>query len=568
MLRAILTFLLAPIFCINVFSQDHYYPNTVYPDSTLSFGTCPFDSTKQIWKYDGFTVYQTQNNMPNGPIDSNYCINMGKDGDRHYAIDGWNSAPGRPIFIKWKPTATIKGRSFESHSLIELNTAIISKRESHFNDSSDCAFGDCLGVSSSIRKQVSLDSQLLSEIESDLDYLSSNQNGTYAYFTSKCHPSEKYDSIAFDSLMISVQLEATDSFRISHSLSSFGTEAYLIDTSELEGARIDSVSYQFGNSIGSNYVFNYLFGHYLPGTPSNSNIAFFDFVPSPNTDSAIGINVEFMNYVALITESFVQFRGGLPKLDTNRHTLNVINNGADHCMYWFGERVFAKNTNLIHKKVGIYPDAGACTMFNSGSNLIIDTDSKLFYGYEGKGMLAVKPESRIKLRPGSLLSLSTMLVLLDDVQSDQHRYRIEIPKGAKLEFRENSKISTQYCSNSDTKVEIIMMGGEIDLSGLDEDSRQKVIVRFPSSTNAQTAALRLVNNPVQDDLIIFVEAQSESEVALLVYAMDGTLIHQSTQYLASGNNKLHVDCRHLLPGAYIIKAKNQALASGLKMIKL
>jgi hypothetical protein len=565
MLRTNITLFFILAFGIHAFSQTSQYPNTVYPDSTLSFGTCPFDSTKQIWMYQGFKVYQTQNNMPDGAIDSNYCIGMGKRINQHYYVDGKASAAGRPIFITWNPTAAIAGHRIDSHIVIEANTYISSKRENHFSDSSSCAYGDCLSVKGSIRKRVTIDSHYVETIESPVDWVGSGSNGTYASLTTNCHPSEKYDSIAYDSLIVTILLSAADSFWFSHSLTTFEYGVNLVDTAEIIEAHIDSNKYQFHSTFNGS---NHLFPHYVPGVPSNSNVAYFDFAPIPNQDSAGTVDIEFTSNTTVNMESFVQFRGGLPILDSNRHTLNIINNGADHCIYPWFERVFGKNTNLIHKQGGIYPEENACVMFNSGSNLIIDTDSKLFYGYEGKGMLAIKPESHIKLRPGSLLSLSTMVVLLDDAQSDQYRYRIDIPKGAKLEFRENSKISTQFCSNSDTKIEIFMLGGELDLSGLDEDSKQKVIVRFPAISNPLPTSLDLQGNPVQDDLLIKVNAQYDNAMALLIYSIDGTLVNRSEHTLFAGTNQFRIDVGHLGSGAYIIKAENRASVRGLKMIKL
>lgn len=539
------------------FSQNGF--PWVDPDTLLNFIACPFDSTDSIWMYEGFKVYHTQNDQPDGPVDSSYCIGFGQSQSGfHSYIDGNSINHQKPLFISWGESPELSGLQMHEHSVFDLKLSIYSSTANLF-DTVNCSNSNCVRYSAFFEKEITQDSSVHMRYNDASTWYGSGQSGSWYEGSTRCHPTEKHPN-HFDSLFVKIDVGSNDSFRVAFTLE-FG-QHQIIDTSELEQFATEPFTYHFPEWWDPNY----LFIHPDSSIPSAQNVHYYDFLPTTNTDSADTITITTGSFVSLVFESFVQFRGGLPLQDSNRHVLNVVYDSAEYCMYGIVERVFGAQTNLIHKSGPLTVRDRACVMFMNDSELRLTENSVMHYGLDGSGMLALRPLSQIKMRKGSRMIFQSKLVLLDESNTLQDEYVIRLPEGSQFEFANGSSITNQFCANPSAKVVFVLAGGHVDLGGLDETSRQLVEIRYEQPSRLQNSSLE-INNPAYDFIEFEIESATDQHAFLSLFDIHGKTILNRSIRLSKGQNVIMEDVSSIPPSLYMVSVHNGYSSALGKVVK-
>ncbi|MFY0673658.1 MAG: T9SS type A sorting domain-containing protein [Bacteroidia bacterium] len=278
--------------------------------------------------------------------------------------------------------------------------------------------------------------------------------------------------------------------------------------------------------------------------------------PYEAVDKRVTIDAEFVTGV--FVQPFVNIKGGIyDTLNNIRHKLNLFIMDSSICFqHHFIELVFNGDdelhfyNNQIHHRY-----SRSCLMFEQKAKLIIEKDGHLEFGNEGKGILAVKPGASIELEPNADLSINGQLALLDYKDWIQGGHvEIYLRPGNTLTFGEGASVSNRVFEHGSVKLHVYLEGGELDISNLDEKSKELIVV-YNSAPEFVLSSLDQVNpypNPTNGQFFMEFTSDASGILNWYLYDLKGNQIEDGFYSIKNGYNNLTFDIKENRSGVYIL----------------
>jgi hypothetical protein len=277
--------------------------------------------------------------------------------------------------------------------------------------------------------------------------------------------------------------------------------------------------------------------------------------PYEQVNSRVTIEAEFMTGV--FVQPFVNIKGGIyDTLKNIRHKLNLHLIDSNVCFqHVFIELVFNGDDELhFYKNKVQHRYSRSCLMFEQQAKLIVEKDGHLEFGNNGNGILAVKPGASIVLEPNADLTINGQLALLDYKDWIQGGHvDVHLKPGNKLTFGEGATVSNRIFEHGSVKLHVYMEGGELDLSNLDEKSKELIVI-YNSVPERDPYPFYYVNpfpNPTNGKFEMEFSSDSSGVLSWQLSDLKGNDIQEGV-YPINSYSYLEFDLTGHRPGVYIL----------------
>ena len=540
------------IFCQQIPSADAY---------TAEDTVCIWDNTVSFTTTKKYTAYQTTDNTFNGPIDSNYCVSLRYE-EAFSGLSFW------PADFDLSRSIYIKAQINDNEQIPLEKDAVYMLEEDFLNSTDGLIFGnDCPElICSGLIIGITIPDSTLTSDTTRWHVISGD---SYDYNT--CFATEKFEDQKLNSLIYKFTINP-DLVEVAKDYS----PPYINQLGDVQ--LITDLTNVDGNYVGGEYnVYDYYFLSYPIGVlkydnltyPSTSYFDYIDVSPNPNTTDVQIINLTINEGYTLLTQPYVQLRGAQVEGDTLRHEVNLINNGGTFCVS-VAEMIFDGNTHYIFKKgaMDLYSPM-SCLMFRNGASIEVADDGHLAYGKNGTGVLGLGSGGTIKIGKNASLTINNRVSIIKNPNSVYSGdIYMNLNKGSKLTFGQGASITNDEKSLSGGHLCIYMNGGELDMSGLDDFSRQLIRLIYPEQEKTMSANMHVYPNPVQNSFTVEIVSAEASTGEINITGLNGAVIYTKKYELEAGINAIKIQIQDLKPGAYTIQCKTNAENGSTTFVKL
>lgn len=540
------------IFCQQIPSADAY---------TAEDTVCIWDNTVSFTTTKKYTAYQTTDNTFNGPIDSNYCVSLRYE-EAFSGLSFW------PADFDLSRSIYIKAQINDNEQIPLEKDAVYMLEEDFLNSTDGLIFGnDCPElICSGLTIGITIPDSTLTSDTTRWHVISGD---SYDYNT--CFATEKFEDQKLNSLIYKFTINP-DLVEVAKDYS----PPYINQLGDVQ--LITDLTNVDGNYVGGEYnVYDYYFLSYPIGVlkydnltyPSTSYFDYIDVSPNPNTTEVQIINLTINEGYTLLTQPYVQLRGAQVEGDTLRHEVNLINNGGTFCVS-VAEMIFDGNTHYIFKKgaMDLYSPM-SCLMFRNGASIEVADDGHLAYGKNGTGVLGLGSGGTIKIGKNASLTINNRVSIIKNPNSVYSGdIYMNLNKGSKLTFGQGASITNDEKSLSGGHLCIYMNGGELDMSGLDDFSRQLIRLIYPEQEKTMSANMHVYPNPVQNSFTVEIVSAEASTGEINITGLNGAVICTKKYELEAGINAIKIQIQDLKPGAYTIQCKTNAENGSTTFVKL
>ncbi|MGB4929660.1 MAG: T9SS type A sorting domain-containing protein [Chitinophagales bacterium] len=540
------------IFCQQIPSADAY---------TAEDTVCIWDNTVSFTTTKKYTAYQTTDNTFNGPIDSNYCVSLRYE-EAFSGLSFW------PADFDLSRSIYIKAQINDNEQIPLEKDAVYMLEEDFLNSTDGLIFGnDCPElICSGLIIGITIPDSTLTSDTTRWHVISGD---SYDYNT--CFATEKFEDQKLNSLIYKFTINP-DLVEVAKDYS----PPYINQLGDVQ--LITDLTNVYGNYVGGEYnVYDYYFLSYPIGVlkydnltyPSTSYFDYIDVSPNPNTTEVQIINLTINEGYTLLTQPYVQLRGDQVEGDTLRHEVNLINNGGTFCVS-VAEMIFDGNTHYIFKKgaMDLYSPM-SCLMFRNGASIEVADDGHLAYGKNGTGVLGLGSGGTIKIGKNASLTINNRVSIIKNPNSVYSGdIYMNLNKGSKLTFGQGASITNDEKSLSGGHLCIYMNGGELDMSGLDDFSRQLIRLIYPEQEKTMSANMHVYPNPVQNSFTVEIVSVEATTGEINITGLNGAVIYTKKYELEAGINAIKIQIQDLKPGAYTIQCKTNAESGSTTFVKL
>ncbi len=540
------------IFCQQIPSADAY---------TAEDTVCIWDNTVSFTTTKKYTAYQTTDNTFNGPIDSNYCVSLRYE-EAFSGLSFW------PADFDLSRSIYIKAQINDNEQIPLEKDAVYMLEEDFLNSTDGLIFGnDCPElICSGLIIGITIPDSTLTSDTTRWHVISGD---SYDYNT--CFATEKFEDQKLNSLIYKFTINP-DLVEVAKDYS----PPYINQLGDVQ--LITDLTNVYGNYVGGEYnVYDYYFLSYPIGVlkydnltyPSTSYFDYIDVSPNPNTTDVQIINLTINEGYTLLTQPYVQLRGAQVEGDTLRHEVNLINNGGTFCVS-VAEMIFDGNTHYIFKKgaMDLYSPM-SCLMFRNGASIEVADDGHLAYGKNGTGVLGLGSGGTIKIGKNASLTINNRVSIIKNPNSVYSGdIYMNLNKGSKLTFGQGASITNDEKSLSGGHLCIYMNGGELDMSGLDDFSRQLIRLIYPEQEKTMSANMHVYPNPVQNSFTVEIVSVEATTGEINITGLNGAVICTKKYELEAGINAIKIQIQDLKPGAYTIQCKTNAESGSTTFVKL
>lgn len=525
------------IFCQQIPSADAY---------TAEDTVCIWDNTITFTTTKKYTAYQTTDNTFNGPVDSNYCVSLKYD-EAFSGLSFW------PADFDLSRSIYIKAQINDNEQIPLEKDAVYMLEEDFLNSTDGLIFGNTCPelICSGLIIGITIPDSTLTSDTTRWHVISGD---SYDYNT--CFATEKFEDQKLNSLIYKFTInpdlaEVAKDYSPPY-INQLGDVQLITDLTNVEG-----------NYVGGEYnVYDYYFLSYPIGVlkydnltyPSTSYFDYIDVSPNPNTADVQIINLTINEGYTLLTQPYVQLRGAQVEGDTLRHEVNLINNGGTFCVS-VAEMIFDGNTHYIFKKgaMDLYSPM-SCLMFRNGASIEVADDGHLAYGKNGTGVLGLGSGGTIKIGKNASLTINNRVSIIKNPNSVYSGdIYMNLNKGSKLTFGQGASITNDEKSLSGGHLCIYMNGGELDMSGLDDFSRQLIRLIYPEQEKTMSANMHVYPNPVQNSFTVEIVSAEATIGEIKILGLNGAVIFAKKYELENGINAIKIQIPDLKPGAYTIQ---------------
>ena len=537
---------------------------TLYPQDTVT-RVCPGDTTAHVLTYAGWEAYQTVDDLWDGPLDSTFCIDLAHITGNYVQsyIDVDQIDASRPVFVRWLSDSAT-ALPLTSDNEYALDASVYSTLG--IDASNTCPGGFCTGIQAAVRIPH------WSGVGTDLRWYQSAYNGSSLFSTGLhlCIPTEHFAQNDLAEVVFSLKTEDLGNTGQIQLYSPELTD--LTATGNLIPLTQDVLpNYYNGNgySLYPNWGFNFLAMYPDTTYPDANHIRYLELSPIPNTADSQQVTLELYPEVGFNFQPYTDLRGGLVLgSDSMRHSVNVINNGADLCLtYMWIDLVIGPGDQYTHHSGHVdFAGERSCMQFKPSATLQVPAGSAFHYGEGGRGMLALNAGCNVQLDANAELDMRGTLVLMarpDATETeDMH---IVLKDGAKLIFAPGSKIVNASGFGQGMMLDVLVDGGRVDLSGLSGSDRLKVRVReLPA---LEVAPVKVIGNPIAGDLNMELSVRKAGTWAVHALDVSGRTVADASFNLSAGTNNLSLPTANWRSGTYLVELRNGAERQVVRVVK-
>ena len=541
-------YLLITALFISLTTFAQIVPNSYFANPVTI--NCPLDTTHSIITFAEWEAYQTSNDLWNGTKDSSHCFDIDNPANFYGSrILLSQSDSTHAVFLRLKLDGTNR-ILLDSNSLHKLDFDSYPSQGLHLDTGNACPDGYCSGVLVGVEIPDSAGTGTAMRW-----YDAGIVGGKLRFcFATEYFPQGNY----LRELIVKIRAlpgSYNDSLLIYNlsieNLSSSLAVAQFFDSSSVLPYNISQFQYMLYNSFSAN---NYLVMHNQT-YPSVANVTHLDFYPVPNTviQSQVDITVDY--FASLNFQPFTDLRGGLVLGDTIRHTINLILQGGNICMYPFIERIHLDHDQFTYRSGAVdFEGHSSCMLFARGGTLRVDDGAEFHYGSPGKGILALKTGANIEIgKNAALIIHNTVMMYEFFTDNGPQQIYLSLKRGSRLVFAKGSRLSNQYSKDGTMKLNVYMKGGELDDSGLPENERQLIRRIYDIPDKDDDNNLTLFSNPFNGNLdYSFIGAKGKS-FEELIFDIQGKQVHNASQVCREGVNFYTVNIGNLSKGIYFLK---------------
>jgi hypothetical protein len=524
-------------------------------DSTLCY-----NGIDSVFVQPKYSIFHTQNDLWDGPIDSNYCLN--------------NAGASYIIPINFMDTDTSR-YVFVEADIDTQDTVLVENSVYRFSIQSwdnstvdtDCSDGSCSKLYLQVRKP---------------------------------HPSGTGDTVVVHELDIDVGWDAmtgsemlvacfaTEKFAASQILERFVIQ---LDYNPANGTQIDinQIYFEYGyepaallsNSNitthwwGSNYALwnsgletQYLAWHDQLGYPELGNTHYIDLIPQPNVATPQNVDIVLESQTHLMFQPFVEFRGGEVLGGGANHTYTLINNGSEVCLMPFLDIKILDGNAYKHSSGNImFGNDRSCMMFDAGGKLLVAKDAKLSYGKKAVGLLGLHSDGEVYLGENATLELNNTVVMGDDFGENSEGVHVYMEPYSSLIFREGSELK-DWSKNGTMRLLVHMNKSSVDVEALKLEERDLVVLIYDEFSE-DDLGLIVYENPILSDAVhIQFEAQQNDQATISITDLNGNSVFHTKSDVLKGRNTEELELPKLGSGTYILRFSLAGLTIEEKLVKL
>lgn len=501
----------------SVFAQYYSLPVGVHEQQP-----CEFDTTTTVDVYSKVRFYSTLDDTWNGELDSSFCYSLVQNGS-FWTFPTSTVPIGRSVFCE-----------MELDSTFPLDTSTIYLTRSIFGYG--CSTQGC----ETIRLMIDIPDSTGSDTISVLTELVFE-----GYENEICFPTQKIQGQ-----------------RLSRAIYEFHSLGETIDIylgnatvhEHYDGTQIIPQT-TYGNINWGPHLVRYWHEIY----PTADSLSYTDVMPSGNPTDSVLIEWYVPEFASLHFQDYTALRGALVDgSDSIRHGLDVILEG-NMCVTWV-EVLWEGGTHLVVDggTIGFHGTKG-CNLFGHGGGLKVKRGTEFHYGNDGVGMMALKTDAKIEIEPGAHLIIDGPVFIYEyGTDSVPQQLYMDLPVGARLTFAEGSSLSNQYSLDGSMHLNIRMLGGELDLSGLNDEERKLINLIYEEPSPRTWENLTIYPNPsIVSTTLLWVASDKGEIIQYELVDMSGKLIHSGSFVTTDqGHNRFELNLNSLKSGTYTIRLMN------------
>ncbi len=505
---------------------------------------CPFNANVQVKKPVDWLIYQTQDGLWEGSVDSSRCIsvsdNLSTNGI-YISLDQID--PEKPLFVRYE-SDNLGDFPLQPNYLFSAFACVDFYPDTFlFLTGTNCPEGICSGMFIGIAIP---DSNFIPNEATRYHTALANKPLAFCAIES-CFPSENFQEQYLRRLILKFSFPpGIDLSGKRLNLTYLAVEPVIwgdpgmIFEAKAQPQHWNGVSYDIPVADASDLGFQlfYLMRYNAPTYPSPQHQAYVEAAPVPNTPEPKTINLIVDQFETLEIQPYTNFRGALVAgSDSVRHTANLVNMGADFCLN-FIDLIFTGGDEYRHGGGHISMNhPRSCMQFRHGSKIRVLEDATLHYGNEGAGMLMLCADAGIALERNATLVMDGMLSLTECNDSPEPQFvEMDLPLGAKLVFTENAVLTNQFSQFQQLKLKVRMMGGSIDDSALSPEEKDLILREYPSPSPVFAENVQVFPNPFHDKPSLQYLAAEAEIIQLSWFRMDGNLLLTERQQAEKGLN--------------------------------
>ncbi len=560
---------LLPSICL--FAQ--IIPNSYFND--LETITCPYDTSVTITQPEHWRIYQTLNDKWDGPVDSSVCINVVEISSANNSIDLGTIDPNKAVFIRGLQEFTpnynlVPDFIYSAIANIDPPSGISLKT------TTDCPNNICSGLIVAIEIPDSNFTGTTLRYHYDIP-----DNVWSPGDFNTCVATEYFDHNYLSEFVIKLTLDnppqdLNDKFLRLYNgiLTDWSFVVPVMGPMEAQHySNTDDSYFMYIYELGGSawWDLNYLFTYGDHSTyPSSSNIYYIEGRPEPNTLTAHEVNLIVDDGFAVVFQPFTAIRGALVEgSDSLRHTLNLISNGSDVCIEGIIDFTFDEGSKLIFNGGHLnFEGRSACLMFKNKGALVVGENQTLYYGQNGKGILALQPGGEIILKENSQLIIDNTL-WLQGVASEKYagQFYLDLQPGNSISFGDHAQILNLFSQDNSTKLNVYMNGGILDDSKLSPASRSLINRIYPEPKQEWSDNIEILGNPVSAQLEFNYISNSDEFIRVDIFDLNGRVQVSEKVETRRGLNKEAVQVSELANGVYAVRFSSGEQQVTFKILK-
>lgn len=503
----------------SVFAQYYSLPVGVHEQQP-----CEFDTTTTVDVYSKVRFYSTLDDTWNGELDSSFCYSLVQSGNNSWRFPMSSVPNDRSVFFE-----------LELDSALPLDTSTVYLMWSLLYHG--CWSDGCEKVHLMMQMP---DSSGMDTVYTMVDLV----------FESEVEP-----SICFPTQKILGQQIS----RVIYEFHSYGVtyESSLYNSSL--GPHYDGTSILPQLTNPQIDWGPYLVRYWHENYPSVDSVSYTDVMPYGTPEDSTLIEFYIPEYASLHFQDYTALRGALVDgSDSIRHGLDVILEG-NICVTWF-EVLWEGGTHLVANggSIGFHGTKG-CNLFGHGGGLKVKSGTEFHYGNDGIGMMALKTDAKIEIEPGAHLIIDGPVFIYEyGTDSVPQQLYMDLPVGARLTFAEGSSLSNQYSLDGSMHLNIRMLGGELDLSGLNDEERKFINLIYEEPSPRTWENLTIYPNPsIASTTLLWVASDKGEVIQYELVDMSGKLIRSGSFVTTDqGHNRFELNLNSLKSGTYTIRLMN------------
>ncbi len=516
---------------------------------------CPFDADVTIQSPPHWLAYQTLNGKWNGTIDSSRCISF-RDTIFGAIVDLDQIDPSKPLFVKnlledkpWLEPDWL----FSTHGNITLSSGL------ELRTSNQCANHFCSGIITGVEVPDE------AGMGTNLRLYKNKMYGepSYGYDVGGCLPTEGFGDNHLSKFIFKISFETADLtghyiyFR-SGFLDMLHEVGHVYDIVaqdwHFNGQSYDLYSW---GDLSQDGWFNYLLMHGGDDYPSRAHPYFVEARPEPNSTEQEEINIFFeIEDESFVHQPFTYLRGALVEGSDNvRHRVTLHNHGANFCLPGWIEVVLEEDVSYRHE-AGTVELGGpeSCMMFRKGSKLSVAEGARFDYGQSGIGILALQAGSKFELEKNASFFIDNMVHIFEgDEASEPGQIYIDLLPGTTFTFGENAQVINKNSFDGSIALNFRMLGGTLDDSRLDVDSRKLVRRIYPEASENFVDNFSAFPNPASENLNICYTASEDENVNFQFFDAFGKEVFSEDFQAGKGGNQFELPLSKFQSGMYFLK---------------